>query len=435
MEEGDLALFPGASFATRNHDVEYPFRQQADYWYLTGHGEADGILLLSKGIDGLPNDGLFVLPKDAEKETWTGVRLGPEGAKSTLGFQEAWCLEEASKLIPEAIQKAKRLWYRIGENAALDKQVLGAVTASRMKARLGIHPPEAIVEPTHVLHEMRLFKTEEELSFMRQASAVSAEGHILAMAQAASGVGEWELQALLDYTFRRNGGDGWSYPAIVAGGSNACILHYNTNHQTLRDGDLCLIDAGAEFSCYAADITRTFPVNGKFMPDQKAAYESVLVAELAAIDACKPGASFNEVHMAAVRSLSASLVELGVLKESVEEIVEKELYKPWYLHNTSHWIGLDVHDAGRYKNGEEFRSLEAGMCLTVEPGLYFAENDERVPKALRGMGIRIEDDILITPGGNENLTLAAPKTVEDVEAACSAARVMPPVLDTELVAK
>jgi Xaa-Pro aminopeptidase len=171
------------------------------------------------------------------------------------------------------------------------------------------------------------------------------------------------------------------------------------------------------------------------MPDQKAAYESVLVAELAAIDACKPGASFNEVHMAAVRSLSASLVELGVLKESVEEIVEKELYKPWYLHNTSHWIGLDVHDAGRYKNGEEFRSLEAGMCLTVEPGLYFAENDERVPKALRGMGIRIEDDILITPGGNENLTLAAPKTVEDVEAACSAARVMPPVLDTELVAK
>lgn len=435
MEEGDLALFPGASFATRNHDVEYPFRQQADYWYLTGHGEADGILLLSKGIEGLPEEGLFVLPKDSEKETWTGVRLGPEGAKETLGFQEAWNLEEAEKLIPEAVQKAKRVWYRIGDHSGLDKQIVGAVSSSRMKARLGIHPPEALVEPTHVLHEMRLFKTEEELSFMRLASAVSAEGHMLAMAQSTPGMGEWELQALLDYTFRRNGGDGWSYPAIVAGGANACILHYNTNHQTLRDGDLVLIDAGAEFSCYAADITRTFPVNGTFTPDQKSVYQAVLDAELSSIESCKPGNSFNDVHMASVRSLSGSLVEFGVLKESVDEIVEKELYKPWYLHNTSHWIGLDVHDAGRYKADGEFRNLEAGMCLTVEPGLYFSENDDRVPKPLRGIGIRIEDDILITPGGHENLTLAAPKTIEDVEAACSAERVMPPVLDTELLAK
>jgi len=435
MHDGDIAIFPGASFATRNHDVEYPFRQQADYWYLSGHAEADGVILLCKGIDGFEEDGLFVLPKDPTKETWTGVRLGPDGAKSELSFSAAWDLPELEKVLSEALKKAQRVWYRLGEHEKIDSFLLKQLTAMRMKTRLGIHPPTAVMEPTHVLHEMRLHKSAEEMAPMRKAAALSCEAHTMAMAQVAPGIGEWEIQALCDYTFRRGGGSGWSYPAIVAGGSNACILHYNTNHQKLKDGDLVLLDAGAEFECYAGDITRTFPVNGKFSDAQRQVYEVVLSAQLAAIDACKPGTAFGDIHMAAVKKLSEGLIDLGVLSETVDEVIEKELYKPWYMHQTSHWIGLDVHDAGRYRDGENFRPLAAGMVLTVEPALYFTDDDERVPAALRGIGIRIEDDILITAGGNENLTVAAPKTVAEVEAACAATRVQPATLDSEVLSK
>ncbi|PCH76040.1 MAG: Xaa-Pro aminopeptidase [Planctomycetota bacterium] len=435
MDDGDIAIFPGASPAIRNHDVEYPFRQQADYWYLSGHDEPDGVLLLAKGIEGFSEDGIFVLPKDPAQETWTGIRLGPEGAKQELGFSSAWNLDELETVLTEALQQARRVWYRLGENQTIDSFLVKQLSSMRMKTRLGIHPPEALLEPTHVLHEMRLHKSEAEVEVMRKAAALSVEGHIMAMAQTSPGMGEWELQALCDYTFRRGGGSGWAYPAIVAGGANACILHYNTNQELLKDGDLLLLDAGAEYGCYAGDITRTFPVNGKYTPAQRDVYEVVFAAQAAAIEKCRPGTIFGDIHATAVAVLSEGLRTLGVLKQSVDEIVAEELYRPWYMHQTSHWIGLDVHDAGRYRNGDNWRPLAAGMALTVEPGLYFASDDERVPAPLRGMGIRIEDDILITPGGHENLTLAAPKTIEDVEAACSAERAMPATIDAELMVK
>ena len=433
MEEGDLALFPGASHVVRNDDVEFPFRQESDFFYLTGFCEADAILMLAQGIEGLSEETLFVLPKDPERETWTGRRIGPEGAVETLGFAAAASVEEAAETLSQAIHKARRFWYRLGDHEELDAVVLEALRSSRKKSRLGFHPPDALVEPTRVLHEMRLFKSEAELELMRRSAAVSAEAHLLAMAQAAPGVGEWEIEALLNYTFRRNGGDSWAYPPIVAGGANACILHYNTNHMPLEADTLLLVDAGAEFSGYAADITRTFPVSGRFSGPQREVYEAVLAAQQAALEQARPGLPYTDSHDAAVRSLCESLRELKVLHETVDEIVEKRLYRPWYMHNTSHWLGLDVHDAGRYTAAGEARALEEGMVLTIEPGLYFSPDDEHVPPALRGIGVRIEDDVLITGGGHEVLTVAAPKSAADVEAACAAERVMPPTLDSELV--
>ncbi len=433
MEDGDLALFPGAGHVTRNHDVEYPFRQQSDYLYLTGHLEADGLLMLAKGLEDLPEATLFLLPRDPDRETWTGIRLGPEGARTQLGFEAAWPVEELPKRVTEAIYQAERLWYRVGEHDRTDELVGAALTAARNKSRLGIHPPAALMDPTLVLHDQRLHKTPDELTIMRKSAAVSAEAHLLAMAQAGHGVGEWELEALLDYTFRRHGGSGWAYPSIVAGGPSACILHYTTNDAVLRDGELVLIDAGAEFEGYAADITRSFPVGGRFSEAQKRVYEIVLAAEKASIEKCAPGLPWAGVHDQSVRVLSEGLRELGVLEQPLDEIVEQELYKPWYMHNTSHWLGLDVHDAGAYTEGADPRPLAEGMCLTVEPGLYFPAEDERVPEEFRGIGIRIEDDVLITGGGHEVLTIACPKEIADVEAACAAERVMPPRLDTEMV--
>ncbi len=429
MEEGDVALFPGASFQTRNHDVEFPFRQDSDYWYLTGHAEADGVLLLAKGVAGFEEDQLFLLPKDPAKETWTGVRLGPEGACEELGFAAAFSCEDMAEKVAEAMCGAHRIWYRLGDHPELDVLVSASFSSLRKQSRLGNHPPDALMDPTVVLHEMRLHKSSVELDWMRKSAAVSCEAHLLCMAHTSAGKGEWEIEALLNYTFRRQGADGWAYPCIVAGGANACILHYNTNHNPLQDGDLLLVDAGAEFSYYAADITRTWPVNGSFTDPQRDVYQAVLDAQTCAIEEVQPSRPFSETHQVSLRSLSESLRSLGVLKESVDEILEKELHKPWTIHNTSHWLGLDVHDAGRYMIESDPRPLEEGMVLTIEPGLYFDPNDERVPKALRGIGVRIEDDILVTGGGHEILSLAAPKTVADVEAACAADLPPAPTLD------
>lgn len=433
MQEGDLALFPGATHVVRNHDVEYPFRQHSDFYYLTGCKEPDAVLLLAKGVEGVPEELLLVLPKDPERETWTGVRLGPEGARDQLGFGAAAPIEELGERVPEAVRNAGRLWYRLGEYPVMDEVVLSALREARKLARHGVEPPAGVLDTHAVLAEMRLFKDEDELALMRRAAAVSAEAHLLAMAQARPGGFEYEIEALINYTFRRHGCDGWSYPAIVASGANACILHYTANDAELHDGDLFLIDAGAECGSYAADITRTFPVNGTFTPAQRDVYEAVLTAQKAAIDVAKPGVPFHRVHDTAVERLCEGLVELKVLTNPMDEILEKKLYREWYMHNTGHWIGLDVHDAGRYYDGGESRPLKEGMCMTVEPGLYFRPDDDRVPEALRGIGVRIEDDVQLTGSGCEILTVATPKEVADVEAACAAERVAPPTLDTELV--
>ena len=434
MEDGDLALFPGASHVTRNHDVEYPFRQQSDFLYLTGCREADAVLMLAKGIEGLEEETLFVLPRDPAKETWTGIRLGTEGAMERLGFGHAASVEDIDEELPAAMRQAKRVWYRLGDHADLDGMVLETLSETRMQARLGVLPPAAIVDPTPALAEMRLFKSEDELALMRRVAGISSQAHALAMAQAQPGMHEYQLEALIDYTFRSNGCEGWSYPAIVATGNNACILHYTSNDAPLKDGEMILIDAGGELQGYAADITRTFPVNGTFTPAQRDAYNAVLAAQQAAIDTAKAGTPFHDVHNAAVKSLCEGLVSLGVLSGTVDEIIEEKQYREWYMHNTSHWIGLDVHDAGQYYATGESRPLVENMCLTVEPGLYFRADDERLPAELRGIGIRIEDDVRITGGDCEILTAATPKSVEDVEAACAAERAMPPTLDSELVA-
>lgn len=432
MEDGDLALFQGASMVTRNHDVEFPFRQQSSFWYLTGCNEADAALMLAKGIEGIPESTLFVLPRDPERETWLGRRMGPEGAVEQLGVEAAYNNEEFRARALEALGKAKRVWCLLGLYAEFDSFLTEAMQDLRAKSRLGLAPPEAVLDAGEVIHELRVCKSPEELAHLRKAAAITAEGHMLAMAQCQPGMMEYELEALLHYTFRRHGGEGggWSYPAIVAGGDNACILHYNTNAMAMPDGGLVLIDAGAEYANYACDITRTFPVNGRFTPAQRDVYEVVLDAQRAAIDGVRVGERFHHAHDLSLRRLSEGLIELGVLQCSVEEAMETQAHKPWTIHNTSHYIGLDVHDCGVSMRAGESRRLEVGMVLTVEPGLYFPADDERVPEALRGIGIRIEDNIHVTGGEPENLTAATPKTVAEVEEACRAERVAPPTLET-----
>lgn len=422
MQDGDLALFAGARHVTRNNDVDFPFRQDSDYYYLTGHRESDGLLMLAKGIDGIPTETIFVLPRDPKMETWFGVRMGAEGAPEKLGIECARVNSELDTAVADALLKCQRVWYRLGGRDDVDAMVMKGFAHLRTQIRKGVAPPEAVLEPSHVLHEMRLFKSADELEIMRRAAELSAKGHNEAMGLAKPGMMEYELEAFYNYTFRRNGAEsmGWSYGTIVAGGNNANILHYVENDKALVDGDLVLVDAGAEFGLYAGDITRTYPVNGKFTDAQKTVYEAVLNAEKASIEASVVGATLLDVHNASVRVLCGALIDLGVTTDSVEQQIKTESYKEWFLHNTSHWIGLDVHDAGKYRDGDNWRPLEPGMCFTIEPGLYFRADDERVPEALRGIGIRIEDDILVTVDGPENLTLDCVKEIADVEAACAA---------------
>ena len=431
MADGDLALFLGARLAVRNHDVDYPFRQESGFWWLTGCPEPEAALILAKGIEGVAEETLFVLPRDPAKETWTGRRLGPEGAVESLGFAAGANVEDFPAQAQAAMAKAGRVWSRLGADPVLDELLREGQATLRRQARVGMAPVAAFMDPGPVLDELRLFKDEEELGLMRRAAAISAEAHLLGMAQVRPRMHEYELEALYHYTFRRHGcgGSGWAYPSIVAGGDNANILHYTANDQPLADGELVLVDAGGEYQGYAADITRTYPVNGSFTDPQRAVYEVVLAAQEAAIDAVRAGTEYHEGHRRAVESLCRGLVDLGVVTTSVEECLESESYRRWYMHNTGHWIGLDVHDCGAYRIDGASRPLEPGMVLTVEPGLYFPLADDAVPAELRGIGVRIEDDVHVTGGDPEILTAAVVKSVADVEAACAAERPMPPTLD------
>ncbi|MCH2101565.1 MAG: aminopeptidase P N-terminal domain-containing protein [Planctomycetes bacterium] len=433
MEEGDLALFPGAELVTRNHDVDFPFRQHSDFWYLTGLREPSGMLMLAKGISDVPDETLFLQPRDELAEIWNGKRLGAEGAMEQLGFVAAAPVEGFRSRFVDLLPRAKRLWVSLGSSSSFDQIVLAAMAELRGKIRLGLEPPQILVDPRPELAQMRLYKSDEELELMRRAAAISSEAHTLAMAQCRPGMNECELEALIHYTFRRHGCDdaGWAYPSIVASGDNACILHYTNNDQPMRDGDVVLIDAGAEYRSYGADITRTFPVNGKFTPAQRDVYEVVLAAQKASLDFSRPGCTHAQVHEASVRTLADGLVQLKVLDESVDEIIERQTYRRWYMHNTGHWLGLDVHDAGRYREGGESVDLAPGMVMTIEPGLYFQSGDEGIPAELRGIGVRIEDAIHITGGAPEVLTAATPKEVAEVEEACANERAEPPTLEMD----
>jgi len=413
--EGGTAILPSAPVAMRSGDVEFIYRQDNDFYYLTGFEEPEAIAIFSPGHP----DGefvMFVRPRDKERETWTGKRAGVEGAMVEYGAAKAWVPEELEKVLPRYLEKSERIYYPIGRNEKMDERVLKLVqSSSAMRPRIG-SGPYAIVDPREFLHEARLRKEPTEMELMRKAAAISAEAHKAAMRKARGGMKEWQIEAEVDFAFRSRGAAGPSYPSIIASGPNAAILHHIENRREMRTGELLLIDAGCEYDFYASDITRTFPIGGKFNEMQRQLYSIVLEAQLKGIEKALPGARFDDPHEAALRVLVEGMRDLGLVKGSTEEVLEKGSYRRFYMHRTSHWLGMDVHDVGLYRVKGESRKLEPGMVLTVEPGLYIDEDCEEAPEHLRGIGIRIEDDVLIAEGGQEIITAATPKSIGDVEA-------------------
>ena len=413
--ENAAAIVPTGALKIRNHDSEYRFRPRSDFWYLSGFREPDAVLVL------VPNHAeatsvLFLNERDREKETWTGRRLGVEAAPSALGVARAYPLAELDERLEELLPGHERIVYGFGEDQQLDRRMLELVGALQQKSRALRPTPRQWVEPALGLHELRLRKDAAELECLRQAARVSAEAHRALMRAARPGVNEGELDALLDYTFRRRGGSGSAYGNIVAGGANACILHYRENDRALVAGELCLVDAGCEWEFYASDVTRTLPIGGRFSPEQRALYELVLRAEYAALARVRPGATQDDVHDTAVGVLVDGLLALGLLSGSRADALAQHTYRRFYMHRTGHWLGLDVHDVGLYVQAGKPRPFEPGMVTTVEPGLYVAEDDESVEPRWRGIGIRIEDDVLVTADGHEVLSADVPKEVDELEA-------------------
>ncbi len=406
-------LLPGAGLVTRSRDSDYPFRQNSDLHYLTGFAEPDALLLLLPGR----SEGesvLFCQDRDPSLEAWNGIRLGAEGAVREHGLDQAFENAERDERLEALLDGRTSLYLMLGdtESMALADEIRERLAG---RVRRGACPPQRYVDLAPLLHEMRLIKSEGELALMRHAAGISARAHRRAMLAARPGLAEYHLQAELEHEFRWHGGSGPAYASIVGGGANACVLHYIENDAPLRDGELVLIDAGVEFDLYAGDITRTFPVGGRFSKAQRELYELVLAAQERAVAAVRPGATLVEIHDGVVRDLTAGLIRLGLLQGEVEARIEDESYKRFYLHSTSHWLGLDVHDVGSYRLAGKPRPLEAGMVLTVEPGLYVPA-DEDIPLAYRGIGIRIEDDVAVTAEGHEVLTADVPKRVAEIEA-------------------
>lgn len=406
-----VAMIPTAPERVRNRDAHYPYRFDSYFWYLSGFPEPEAVVVLVGGTK--PRSILFCRSKNEERETWDGFRYGPEAACREFGFDEAWPIESLEEKLPELMADRSSLWYAVGQDQTWDGAVSRWLNAIRAQARSGKQCPGTIHDLRLVMDEMRLIKDGAEQKIMVSAAEISSRTHARVMAVCRPGMMEYQLEAELSHGFRHQGAAGHAYAPIVAGGSNACVLHYVENDQPLRDGSLVLIDAGCELEGYAADITRTFPVNGRFSPVQKDCYEIVLAAQYAAIDAIRPGAGFMSPHDAAVKILVQGMVDLGLLAGTVDGLVESGDYRRFYMHRTSHWLGLDVHDAGEYKSGSDWVSLKPGMVLTVEPGLYIRGGKD-VPEHLHGIGIRIEDDALVTPDGCHVYT-HAPKTVAEIE--------------------
>lgn len=426
LGEGVMVI-PQAPEVTRNRDVHYPYRHDSYFHWLTGFPEPEAVVVLLAGRR--PRQVLFCREKDPERETWDGHRYGPKAAAEIFGFDAAYPIAQLDRRMPRYLANQPVVYTILGRDTAWDTRVLGWINAVRMKTRSGVRAPERLIEARALLDEMRLIKDHIELAHMRKAAEISAAAHRRAMRAAAPGRHEYEIEAELLYEFRRRGAAAPAYTPIVAGGANACVLHYVRNDQPLKDGDLLLIDAGAEYAGYAADITRTFPVNGRFSAAQRTVYEIVLAAQAAAIAAIQPGSSWHAPHEAAVRVLTQGLKDLKILEGELDALIETEAYKPYYMHRTGHWLGMDVHDAGEYKIDGQWRPLQPGMTFTVEPGLYLRADDERVPQPYRGIGIRIEDDILVTDTGCEILTIDVPKTVDEIEDWMREGRVSTPAAD------
>jgi Xaa-Pro aminopeptidase len=408
-----IAVITTAPERPRNRDVLYPFRPDSDFYYLTHYAEPEAIAVLCPGRA----QGEFVLfcrERNPDREVWDGKRAGVEGAVEIYGADDAFPIDDVDEILPGMLENQGKVYGNMGYYPEFDMRLLNWINEVKGKARTGVHAPSELVDLSHILHELRLIKRSEEVALMKRAARISAAAHRRAMQHCQPGMMEYEIQAELEHEFRRGGSLSWAYPPIVAGGVNACTLHYIDNNGVLNDGDLLLIDAAAEVDCYAADITRTFPVNGKFSAAQRDVYEVVLAAQLAAIDTARAGNHWNEPHDAAVRILVQGLIDLKLLEGELDGLIEQQTHKRFYMHRTGHWLGMDVHDVGDYKIDVDWRILEPGMAFTVEPGLYLPD-DEDIDSALRGLGVRIEDDILINRQGNTVLSKDAPKTVADIE--------------------
>ena len=413
-DEGAILIVPAAPERLRSKDTTYPFRQDSDFWYLTGFEEPEAVLVLVPGR----RQGeclLFCRERDKEKEAWDGPRLGPEGAVKALKMDDAYPIADLDDILPGLLEGRSRVYYHYGRDAGFDLTLMGWLNRVRARKRLGAESPHEFLELGHLLDELRLFKSASEIALMRRSADIAVEAQIAAMKASRHTRFEYEVEAALQHVYRRNDAVA-SYEPIVGSGPNACVLHYRANNAPVKKGDLLLCDAGAEYAFYASDITRTWPVSGEFSKPQRALYEAVLAAQTECIKAARVGVPYETIHDTAVRVLTDGLLSLGLLKGALKKNIESEAYKKFYMHKTGHWLGLDVHDVGEYKLGGKSRLLEPGMVFTVEPGLYIAPGTPGVPAKYQGIGIRIEDDILMTKAGPENLTAGVPNDIDGIEA-------------------
>lgn len=413
--KGNIALLGSSATKIRNRDVHYPYRQDSDFYYLTGFSEPDALAVFIPGRE----QGEYILfcrEFDETKTLWEGAHAGLEGATGHYQADDAFPIDDLDDILPGMLENKHKVFYPMGRDPDLDHHLLDWINHIKSQSRSGLVAPGELVSIEHILHEMRLFKSPEEIKLMRRAAEVSAQGHVKAMQSCKAGLYEYQIEAGLVHHFMLEGLRSVAYPSIVAGGKNACVLHYTENTDKLKNGDLLLIDAGAECDHYAADITRTFPVSGRFSEPQKQLYQLVLDAQTAAIEQVKPGIPWHNAHDASVEVLTRGLVSLGLLEGKVKTLIKKEKFKQFYMHRIGHWLGMDVHDVGDYKVDQKWRLLEPGMVLTVEPGLYIPVDCKTVDEKWRGIGIRIEDDLLVTEQGYEILTNAVPRTIVEIEA-------------------
>lgn len=419
MEPNSIAIIPSAREHVRSRDTTYHFRQDSDFYYLSGITEPDAVLVLIPGR-GHGQFVVFCRERDSGLELWHGNRAGPEGMCEHHRADDAFPVSDIDEILPGLLEGRDRVYYSMGRSAEFDRQIMGWVNQIRGQEASGAVPPGEFTDLDHMLHELRLYKSAAELRLMRKAAEISAQAHCRAMRECRAGMYEYQLEAELQYGFAKGGARFPAYASIVGSGSNACVMHYTDNSDKLRDGELVLIDAGCELEYYASDVTRTFPVSGRFSKEQRALYELVLKVQHAAIEQVKPGNHWNQPHDASVRVLIEGLVELGLLRGRVSNLVKRNAHRAFYMHRVGHWLGLDVHDVGDYRVGEQWRVLEPGMVLTVEPGLYIPVDNTKVAKKWRGIGIRIEDDVIVTEKGCEVISSGVPKNVEEIEALMAA---------------
>jgi Xaa-Pro aminopeptidase len=409
-----VAIFPSAPEAVRSNDTRYPYRQDTDLYYLSGFEEPESVLVLAPKHPKTKTV-MFVRPRDPEKETWDGRRFGVEGAVADFGVDAAYPIAELDQRLPELLETAGTLYYAFDRDGAFNRRIVELLQRYRVSRRRSDGGPLTIVDPSVVLHELRIFKSAADIEGMRRAVAISREGHIAAMRYARPGMHEYEIQAIVEYVFTSRGAQSAAYTSIVGAGVNGTVLHYHENRARVRDNDLLLIDAGAEVDYYCGDLTRTWPISGKFSPEQRAVYDIVLAAQLRCIDMCKPGVNFSaDVNDMAVRIITEGLIDLKLLSGALDENIEKANYRRFYMHRIGHYLGMDTHDVGSYRENGDWRRLRSGAVVTIEPGIYIPE-DADIPAGLRGIGVRIEDNILITENGSDNLSAGTPKTVEEIE--------------------